>query len=91
MKTFLKVLLIAALVIIALKLSPILFLAALVGLVAAVVLGAVGLSLAAVLVGVTIAFVVALAPIWIPVLAVMGLVHLYRRHKAAAPAPVATA
>ncbi len=82
MKTFLKILLIAALVVIALKLSPILFVAALVGLLAAAVLGVVGLSLAAVFVGVTLAFVIALSPIWIPVLAVVGLVHLFRRNKA---------
>jgi len=79
MKTFLKVLLIAALLIVAIKLSPVIFIGAFLGLIAAAVLGAVGLSLLAVLVGVLIAFAVALSPIWIPVLAIMGLVSLFRR------------
>lgn len=79
MKTFLKVLLIAALLIVAIKLSPVIFIGAILGLIAAAVLGAVGLSLLAVLVGVLIAFAVALSPIWIPVLAIIGLVKLFRR------------
>ena len=52
MKTFLKVLLLAALLIVAIKLSPVIFVGAMLGLIAAVVLGAVGLSLVAVLVAV---------------------------------------
>ncbi|HEY8995962.1 MAG TPA: hypothetical protein VIM71_14955 [Lacunisphaera sp.] len=79
MKTFLKVVLIAALLIVAIKLSPVIFIGAFLGLIAAAVLGAVGLSLLAVLAGVLIAFAVALSPIWIPVLAIMGLVSLFRR------------
>jgi hypothetical protein len=78
MKTFLKVLLLAALLIVAIKLSPLIFLGAIIGLCAAAVLGVVGLSLLAVLVSVLIAFAVALSPIWIPVLAVVGLVKLFR-------------
>ena len=53
-------------------------LAALAGLIAAAVLGAVGLSLLAVLLGVLVAFAVALSPIWIPVLVIVGLVKLFR-------------
>lgn len=79
MKTFLKVLLIAALLVVAIKLGPVIFAGAVLGLLAAAVLGAVGLSLLAVLVGVLIAFALALSPIWIPVLAVMGLISLFRR------------
>jgi hypothetical protein len=79
MKTFLKVLLIAALLIVAIKLSPIIFAAAVLGLLAAAVLGAVGLSLLAVLAGLLVAFALVLSPIWIPVLAVMGLISLFRR------------
>ena len=79
MKTFLKILLAAALLIVAIKLSPILFLAALVGLLVAAILGVLGLSLIAGLVAVLLAFTVALSPIWIPVLAVVGAVSLYRR------------
>ncbi len=79
MKTFLKVLLIAALLIVAIKLSPVIFIGALLGLIAAAVLGAVGISLLAGLVAVLIAFAVALSPIWIPILVVLGLVSLFRR------------
>jgi hypothetical protein len=78
MKTFLKILLVAALLVIAIKLSPVLFFGAIVGLIAAAVLGSVGLSLVAAFVAVALALVVALAPIWIPVLCVIGLVKLFR-------------
>lgn len=88
MNTFLKVLLAAVLLIVAIKISPVLFVAALAGLIAAVVLGAVGLSLLAALVAVVIAFAVALSPIWIPVLCVIGLVKLFNRSDKT-PAPAA--
>ena len=78
MKTFLKVLLIAALLIVAIKLSPVIFIGALAGLIAAVVLGAIGISLVAGLLAVLIALTVALAPIWIPILVVLGLISLFR-------------
>ncbi len=78
MKTFLKILLVAALLVIAIKLSPVLFLGAIVGLIAAAVLGSIGLSLVAAFLAVALALVVALAPIWIPVLCVIGLVKLFR-------------
>jgi hypothetical protein len=86
MKTFLKVLLLAVLLILALKFSPLIFLAGVAGLVVAAVLGAVGLSLLAVLLAVALAFTLALAPIWLPVLAVVGLVKLFRRDAAVPPA-----
>jgi hypothetical protein len=79
MKTFLKILLIAALLIVAIKLSPLIFLAAFAGLIAAAVLGAVGVSLVVALAAVLLAFAVALSPIWIPVLAVVGIVSLFRK------------
>lgn len=78
MNTFLKILLAAVLLVIAIKLSPVLFLAALVGLLAAAVLGSIGLSLVAALIAVLLAFAVALSPIWIPVLVIVGLVRLFR-------------
>lgn len=87
MKTFLKVLLVAVLLIIALKFSPLIFLAGLVGLVAAAILGTVGLSLLAVLLAIALAFTVALSPIWLPVLIVIGLVKLFRNETPAAPVP----
>ena len=88
MKTFLKILLVAFLLVVALKLSPLLFLAAFIGLIGAVVLGAVGFSLVAALLAVAIAFAVALSPIWIPVLVVMGLISLFKKD-ARTPPPVA--
>lgn len=90
MKTFLKVLLIAALLIVAIKLSPVIFVGALAGLIAAAVLGAVGISLVAALLAVLIALVVALSPIWIPVLVVLGLVSLFKKHGNSSQPPVVT-
>jgi len=79
MKTFLKIILVAALLIIALKLSPVLFIAAVIGLLAVAVLGVVGISLVVGLLGVLVAIVAALAPIWIPVLLVMGAISLFKK------------
>ena len=90
MKSFLKILLVAALLIVAIKLSPVIFVAAFVGLIAAVVLGAVGVSLGVALAAVLLAFAVALSPIWIPVLAIVGLVSLFRKADRTSP-PVMTA
>lgn len=78
MNTFLKILLAAVLLVIAIKLSPVLFLAALVGLLAAAVLGSIGLSLVAALLAVLLALAAALSPIWITVLVIVGLVRLFR-------------
>ncbi len=91
MKTFLKVLLMAALLLIAIKFSPVIFLGAIAGLLLAVVLGAVGLSLIAALFAVVLALALALSPIWIPVLVVMGLISLFRKSERPAPVPVAVA
>ncbi len=90
MKTFLKVLLMAAILIIAIKFSPVIFVGALVGLVVAAVLGAVGISLVGALLAVVVAFAVALSPIWIPVLVIMGLVSLFRKSDERVP-PMAAA
>lgn len=87
MKTFLKVLLLAVLLIVAIKLSPILFIGALVGLVVAGILGAVGLSLLAVLLALALGVTLALSPIWVPVLVVMGLISLFRKDTRAVPPP----
>lgn len=91
MKTFLKVLLLAALLLLAIKFSPVIFLGAIVGLLLAVVLGALGLSLIAALFAVILAVALALSPIWIPVLVVLGLISLFRKSERPAPAPVVTA
>jgi hypothetical protein len=81
MKTFLKILLLAVLLIVAIKFSPVLFLAAIVGLIGAAVLGVVGLTLAVALFAVIVALAVALSPIWIPVLVVLGLVSFFRKNE----------
>ena len=90
MKTFLKVLLVAVLLILALKFSPLIFLGGLVGLVAAAVLGALGLSLLALLLAIAVAFTLALSPIWLPVLVVIGLVKLFRSDTPAGPTVMPT-
>src|SRR3954471_20639834 len=79
MKPIIKILLIAALLIVAIKLSPIIFVAAFVGLIIAAVLGAVGISLVMALVGILLALAVVLSPIWVPSLAIVGIVSLFRK------------
>jgi hypothetical protein len=90
MKTFLKVLLMAVLLIVAIKFSPFIFIGALVGLVVAAVLGALGLSLLAALLAIMVAVVLALSPIWLPILVVMGMVSLFRRESRPVAVPTAT-
>ncbi len=89
MKTFLKILVIAALLIVAIKISPVIFVGAFLGLIAAGVLGAVGVSLLAALAAVLLAFAVALSPIWLPILAIVGIISLFRK-AGRAPTPVVT-
>ena len=91
MKTFLKVLLMAAILIIAIKFSPMIFIGAIAGLVVAGILGVVGISLVAALLAVLVAFAVALSPIWIPVLVIMGLVSLFRKTEERTPPPMVAA
>ena len=79
MKTAFKVLLIIAILLIAIKLSPIVFVLALAGLLVAALLGAVGLSLLAGFAILIFALAAALSPIWIPVLAILGLVALFKK------------
>jgi hypothetical protein len=88
MKTFLKILLVVAILFIAIKLSPVVFVAVLVGLLVAAMLGAIGLSLVAGLVAVALALVAALAPIWIPVLLIVGLVSLFKKFNGRSEPPV---
>ena len=79
MNTFLKISLIGVLSLIAIKFSPVLFLGAGIGLILAVVLGAVGFSLVLALLAIALAFALALSPIWIPVLIVMGAISLFKK------------
>lgn len=83
MNTFLKVLLCVIAVLLALKFLPVLmgfvFLGALAALLtAALLLGGVGAGLLALL-AVALVTVAVLAPIWIPVLVVIGMIALIRR------------
>ena len=89
MNTVLKVLLMAALLIVAIKFSPVIFVGVIAGLIVAAVLGAVGISLVAALFAVMLAVAVALSPIWIPVLVVLGLISLFRKHERPPPAVAA--
>ena len=96
MKTFLKILLIVVLALLALKFLPVILVGSIAGLLIAAVLGVVGISLLAALLagvlGVALGFAFALSPIWIPVLIVMGAISLFKKigDKPAAP-PVITA
>jgi hypothetical protein len=85
MKTFLKVLLVAAILILAIKFSPIIFIGAFAGLVVAAVLGALGLSMLLGLLAIMLAVMLALSPIWVPVLVIMGVVSLFRRDSRTVP------
>jgi hypothetical protein len=79
MKTFLKVLLLVLAVAVAVKLMPIaLIFGGVLALVAALV-AAVGLSLAAGLVGVGLFLAFVSSPIWLPILALLGLIALVKR------------
>ena len=91
MKTMLKVFLIVVVLLVAIKLSPIIFIAAMAGLLVAALLGALGLSLLAVFAGVMLTLVAALSPIWIPVLVIVGLVSLFKKLNEKPQSPSVTA
>jgi hypothetical protein len=91
MKTMLKVFLIVVVLLVAIKLSPIIFIAAMAGLLVAALLGALGLSLLAVFAGVMLTLVAALSPIWIPVLVIVGLVSLFKKLNDKPQSPSVTA
>lgn len=79
MKTFLKVVLLVIAAVIAVKLLPLtLGLGILLG-VSIVGLAAVGVSALALILGLGVVLVAVLSPIWIPVLAIVGLVALVKR------------
>jgi hypothetical protein len=79
MKTFLKILLFVVLAIVAIKLFP---LTLALGIIMAGAVGAalfVGFSVIAVILGLLLAMVAALAPIWLPALAIVGVIALFRK------------
>lgn len=84
MKTFLKILLIALAVVVAIKLLPVTLLAGCVLAGMALLVLAIGVSAAAGLFCVAVIMAAALSPVWLPVLAVIGLIRLCRRPKAVA-------
>jgi len=75
----------AALLLLAIKFSPVLFIAAFAGLFVAALLGVVGVSLVAALLAVVLALALSLSPIWITVLVVMGLISLFRKSEERTP------
>lgn len=79
MNTFLKILLFLVLAIIAIKLFP---LTLAIGVILALALGGavfVGFSVIAALLVVALAVVAALAPIWLPALAIVGVIALFKK------------
>ena len=78
MKTFLKVVLLVIAALVAIKMLPLIFGIGLVLGAAIVAVFAVGASAVATLLGAMLALAVILAPIWVPVLAVIGLVALFK-------------
>ncbi|MEX2044540.1 MAG: hypothetical protein WD941_04245 [Opitutus sp.] len=79
MKTFLKILLLVVVAILAVKLLPLtLALGCLLG-VALVVMAGLGLSAMAVILGIGILMAALLSPIWLPILALVGVIALIKR------------
>ncbi len=79
MNTFLKITLFLVLAIVAIKLFP---LTLALGIILALTLGSaafVGFSVIAALLVVALALVAALAPIWLPALAVVGVIALFKK------------
>ena len=79
MKTFLKVLLLLVLAIVAVKLLPITLAAGFVAGLVLVALAVLGLSVVAGILTLVGVAAVVLAPVWIPVLALIGLIALVKR------------
>ncbi|MEI6105740.1 MAG: hypothetical protein WCR49_01900 [Opitutae bacterium] len=91
MKTFFKILLVVVLTVLVIKFIPFVMIGAMVGLLLAAILGAVGLGLVGALLVVGIMLALALAPIWIPVLIVMGAISLFKKLSSRSEPPVMAA
>ena len=79
MKRFLKIVLLVVLAVVAVKLLPLTFaLGCLLALAVVAVIG-IGVSVVGALIGGVVVLAIAAAPIWIPVLALVGLVSLLKR------------
>ncbi len=79
MKTFLKVLLLVVAAIVAVKLLPVALAIGFVLMAPVALLAILGVSVAGALVGAALVVTAVLSPIWLPVLAVVGIVALCRR------------
>ena len=79
MKTFLKILLFVVLALVAIKLLPVTLALACVLAGGCALIAAVGVSVMAVGLGVTLAIAALLSPIWLPILAIVGLIMLIKR------------
>jgi hypothetical protein len=86
-KTFLKIALIVLAALLAIKLLPLTLAAGFFLAAVALLILVVGASAAAVLFCVAVILAAALSPIWLPVLAVIGLVSLIRRSRGPASVP----
>ena len=89
MKTFLKVLLLVIAAIVAVKLLPIAFVVGCAAAVLVAALAILGVSLAAVVIVGSLVVAALLSPIWLPVLAVVGIVALCKRLSRPAATPPA--
>jgi hypothetical protein len=89
MNTFLKVVLLVIAAVIAIKLLPLAF--AVFCLFGGILIGllALGLSALATMVGLGVAFVAVLSPIWVPLLAIVGIIALIKRSNRPPPAMTA--
>ena len=81
MKTFLKAVLLVVLAVVALKMLPLTFAIGCVMAGALVVLLALGASFVAVTFVALLLLAALLSPIWLPVLALLGLITLFRKSK----------
>lgn len=79
MKTFLKVLLLLAAALIAVKLLPLTLIGGCFLALGVIVALALGLSAVAILIALAVALAALLSPIWIPVLALIGVIALFKR------------
>lgn len=79
MNTFLKVFLLALLALVVIKLAPVLMIPAFIAFIGLLIAGIAMAGGLVLLLVVTLAVLAALSPLWIPVLAIVGLVALCRR------------
>lgn len=80
MKTFLKVLLIIALAIVAVKLLPLTLVAGCLLAAGIALLAVIGVSALAIGTCLGLGLIALLSPLWLPILAIVGIVMLVKRH-----------